>query len=160
LHKLRVSYIIKIDCSIQLERGWAMMVVFDPGVHNRVMVCVTPQISCKRLVVNGAARAKEIDGQFVVTYVNKKEDLNRELKEHKILLELFELAKNYGGTVSILSGEKIYDTLANFAKKNEITHIVVGKSLRSAFEIQNHGEIINPLINEAEKNGIVVEVVD
>ncbi|AEE90797.1 UspA domain protein [Tepidanaerobacter acetatoxydans Re1] len=137
-----------------------MMVVFDPEVQHRIMVCVTPQKSCERLIKRGAARAREIDGQFVVIYVNKKQALNRELKEHKILLELFELAKNLGGTVSILSGEEVYDTLADFSKNNKITHIIVGKSLRSAFEIQKSGEVINPLINAVEKNGITVEVVD
>lgn len=136
------------------------MVVFDPGVKHRIMICVTPQKSCKRLIKRGSARAKAMDGQFVVIYVNKKQDLNRELKEHKILLELFELAKNLGGTVSILSGEKIYDTLANFAKQNKINHIIVGKSLRSAFEIQKHGEVVNPLIKAVEKKDIMVEVVD
>ncbi len=136
------------------------MVVFDPEVQHRIMVCVTPQKSCERLIKRGAARAREVDGQFVVIYVNKKQALNRELKEHKILLELFELAKNLGGTVSILSGEEVYDTLADFSKNNKITHIIVGKSLRSAFEIQKSGEVINPLINAVEKNGITVEVVD
>ncbi len=136
------------------------MVVFDPEVQHRIMVCVTPQKSCERLIKRGAARAREVDGQFVVIYVNKKQALNRELKEHKILLELFELAKNLGGTVSILSGEEVYDTLADFSKNNRITHIIVGKSLRSAFEIQKSGEVINPLINAVEKNGITVEVVD
>lgn len=137
-----------------------MMVLFDPGVEHRIMVCVTPQKSCARLIERGAARAKEVGGQFVVIYVNKRQKLNRELKEHKILLELFESAKNLGGTVSILSGDKIYNTLADFAKDNVITHIIVGKSLRSAFEIQKNGEVINPLIKEVEISGIQVEVVD
>jgi len=139
---------------------FAMMVVFDPGVQHRIMVCVTPQKSCKRLIEKGAARAKEKDGQFAVIYVNNKTNLNRELKEHKILLELFELAKDFGGTVSILSGENVYATLAEFAKENQITHIIVGKSLRSAFDIQKHGDIINPLINAVDKMEITVEVVD
>jgi len=142
------------------ERRFAMMVVFDPGVQHRVMVCVTPQKSCKRLVERGSARAKDMDGQFVVIYVNNKKNLNRELKEHKILLELFELAKDYGGTVSILTGENVCDTLAEFAKENKITHIIMGKSLRSALEIQRHGEVINPLVNTVEKMGITVEIVD
>ncbi|HHX24661.1 MAG TPA: universal stress protein UspA [Thermoanaerobacterales bacterium] len=137
-----------------------LMVVFDPEVQHRIMICVTPQKSCKRLIERGAARAQEMAGQFVVTYVNNKHDLNKELKEHKLLLELFETAKSLGGNVSILSGENIYETLARFSKVNKISYIVVGKSLRSAFEIQKHGEIINPLIEAVKKNGIFVEVVD
>ena len=76
-----------------------MMVVFDPGVEHRIMVCVTPQKSCKRLIDIGATRAKEEDGQFVVTYANTRQNLNKELKEQKILLKLFEYAKSLGGTV-------------------------------------------------------------
>ncbi len=135
------------------------MVLFDPGVEHRIMVCVTPQNSCRRLIERGAARAKREGGQFVVIYVNKKRDLNKELKERKVLLELFEFAKKREGTVSIISGEKIDLTLADFAINNKITRIVVGKSLRSVFEIQAHGEIISPLKKAVDKNGITVEVV-
>lgn len=67
--------------------------------------------------------------------------------------------KDFGGRVSILTGENVYDTLADFARENKITHIIVGKSLRSAFEIQRHGEVINPLINAVEKMDITVEII-
>jgi len=137
-----------------------MVTVFDPGVDHRIMVCVTPQKSCKRLIERGATRAKQANGQFAVIYVNKRKDLNRELKEQKILLELFEYAKNLGGTVSILSGEKVYNTLAEFAINNKITSIIVGKSMQTAMDSVAHEEIISPLKNAVKDNGIDVEVVD
>ncbi|TYP51313.1 universal stress protein UspA [Thermosediminibacter litoriperuensis] len=137
-----------------------MMTIFDPSVQHRIMVCVTPQKSCERLIQRGAARASELGGEFCVVYVNKSQDLGRDLKEHKILLELFEMAKGLGGTVSILAGNKVYHTLAEYARNNRITHIIVGKSLRSAFDAQKNGEVINPLIRAVEKNGILVEVVE
>lgn len=135
------------------------MVLFDPGVEHRIMVCVTPQRSCERLIERGAARAKEFGGQFVVTYVNNKKDLNRELKQEKILLELFEKAKNLGGNVSILSGDRIYDTLSQFAMKNEVTWIIVGKPPKSAIGMTGNGEVINPLIKAVEENRIQVEII-
>ena len=137
-----------------------MMIVFDPGVDQRIMVCVTPQKSCKRLIERGAARAKEANGQFVVIYVNKRKDLNRELKEQKILLELFEYAKNLGGNVSILSGERVYNTLAEFAINNKITRIIVGKSLQTAIDSVKNEEIISPMKNAVKDNGIEDEVVE
>lgn len=137
-----------------------MGIIFDPSVEHRIMVCVTPQKSCERLIKRGAARARELGGEFCVVYVNKSEDLNKDLKQHKILLELFEMAKNLGGTVSILAGKKVYQALADYARNNQITHIIVGKSLQSAFEAQKNGEVINPLIKAVEKNGIVVEIVE
>jgi K+-sensing histidine kinase KdpD len=71
------------------------MVVFDPGVQHRIMVCVTPQKSCERLIEKGAARAREMDGQFVVIYVNNKQDLNRELKEHKIITRIVRISQKF-----------------------------------------------------------------
>ncbi|SNX54429.1 universal stress protein [Thermoanaerobacterium sp. RBIITD] len=137
-----------------------MVLSYEPGVKSRIMVCVTPQKSCRRLVERGAERAKETDGEFCVVYVNKNNDIYKDLKEHRILLELFEMAQKRGGRVSILVGKKISDTLAEFARENDITEIIVGKSLRSAFDVLLHGDIINPLIKRVEESNIMVEVIE
>ncbi|MGF7398356.1 universal stress protein [Thermoanaerobacterium thermosaccharolyticum] len=137
-----------------------MVLSYEPGVKSRIMVCVTPQKSCQRLVERGAERAKETNGEFCVVYVNKNNDIYKDLKEHKILVELFEMAQKLGGRVSILVGKKISDTLAEFADENDITEIIVGKSLRSAFEVLLHGDVINPLIKRIEEKNIIVEVIE
>ncbi|ADL68052.1 UspA domain protein [Thermoanaerobacterium thermosaccharolyticum DSM 571] len=137
-----------------------MVLSYEPGVKSRIMVCVTPQKSCRRLVERGAERAKETNGEFCVVYVNKNNDIYKDLKEHKILVELFEMAQKLGGRVSILVGKKISDTLAEFADENDITEIIVGKSLRSAFEVLLHGDVINPLIKRVEEKNIIVEVIE
>lgn len=137
------------------------MILFDPGILHRIMVCVTPQKSCERLIERGAARAEEFGGQFAVVYVNNKKDLNRELNRDKVLLGLFEKAKELGGNVSILSGEKIYDILSKFAMTNEVTHIIVGNppNTRISAMGNSEGEVINSLIKSVETNGIQVEIV-
>ncbi len=137
-----------------------MVLSYEPGVKSRIMVCVTPQKSCRRLVERGAERARETNGEFCVVYVNKNNDIYKDLKEHKILIELFEMAQKLGGRVSILVGRKISDTLAEFADENDITEIIVGKSLRSAFEVLLHGDVINPLIKRVEEKNIIVEVIE
>jgi len=137
-----------------------MVLSYEPGVKSRIMVCVTPQKSCRRLVERGAERAKETNGEFCVVYVNKNNDISNDLKQNKVLLELFDLAQKMGGTVSILVGKKISKTLAEFAKENNITEIIVGKSLRSALDVILHGDVINPLKKEVEKNDIRVEVIE
>ncbi|ABY92232.1 MULTISPECIES: universal stress protein [Thermoanaerobacter] len=137
-----------------------MVLSYEPGVKSRIMVCVTPQKSCRRLVERGAERAKETNGEFCVVYVNKNNDISNDLKQNKVLLELFDLAQKMGGRVSILVGKKISKTLAEFAKENNITEIIVGKSLRSALDVILHGDVINPLKKEVEKNDIRVEVIE
>lgn len=137
-----------------------MVLSYEPSVKSRIMVCVTPQKSCRRLVERGAERAKETNGEFCVVYVNKNNDISNDLKQNKVLLELFYLAQKMGGRVSILVGKKISKTLAEFAKENNITEIIVGKSLRSALDVILYGDVINPLKKEAEKNDIRVEVIE
>ncbi|EMT38276.1 Universal stress protein family protein [Thermoanaerobacter thermohydrosulfuricus] len=137
-----------------------MVLSYEPDVKSRIMVCVTPQKSCRRLVERGAERAKETNGEFCVVYVNKNNDISNDLKQNKVLLELFDLAQKMGGRVSILVGKKISKTLAEFAKENNITEIIVGKSLRSALDVILHGDVINPLKKEVEKNDIRVEVIE
>lgn len=137
-----------------------MVLSYEPGVKSRIMVCVTPQKSCRRLVERGAERAKETNGEFCVVYVNKNNDISNDLKQNKVLLELFDLTQKMGGRVSILVGKKISKTLAEFAKENNITEIIVGKSLRSALDVIFHGDVINPLKKEVEKNDIRIEVIE
>ncbi len=130
---------------------------FDVQCRYRIMVCVTPQKSCDRLIKVGHDRARETKGEFSVVYVNKDDDLHKHLEEHEILIELFNNAQKLRGSVSILSGKKVYETLAQFATDNKVNEIIVGKSLRSAFDNQ---QVINPLRKCVENNNIHVNVVD
>ncbi len=130
---------------------------FDAQCRYRIMVCVTPQKSCDRLIKAGHDRARETKGEFSVVYVNKDDDLHKHLEEHEILIELFNNAQKLRGSVSILSGKKVYETLAQFATDNKVNEIIVGKSLRSAFDNQ---QVINPLRKCVENNNIHVNVVD
>jgi hypothetical protein len=43
-----------------------MVLSYEPGVKSRIMVCVTPQKSCRRLVERGAERARETNGGIFV----------------------------------------------------------------------------------------------
>ncbi len=58
-----------------------MVLSYEPGVKSRIMVCVTPQKSCRRLVERGAERARETNGEFCVVYVNKNNDISTDFKK-------------------------------------------------------------------------------
>ena len=67
---------------------------FDAQCRYRIMVCVTPQKSCDRLIKVGHDRARETKGEFSVVYVNKDDDLHKHLEEHEILIELLTMHKS------------------------------------------------------------------
>ncbi|WP_422120727.1 universal stress protein UspA [Koleobacter methoxysyntrophicus] len=136
-----------------------MMMHYNPKAGYRIMVCITPQPSCRRLIDRGAERAEETKGEFCAVYVNKSDYIAKDLQQHTILQELFEYAQSLGGRVAILVGKKVYTALADFAKENGVNEIIVGRSLRSAFEIRNRDDVINPLIKQVEHSNIYVDII-
>ena len=132
-----------------------MVTHYDPQVNYRIMVCITPQPSCKRLINKAAQRAEEIKGEFCAVYVNKSDFISKDLQQYSILQELFEYAQGLGGRVGILVGKKVHSALSDFAKENKVNEIIVGKTQRSSFE----DDIINSLIEQVEKSNINVEII-
>ncbi|PLX28778.1 MAG: universal stress protein UspA [Clostridiales bacterium] len=96
--------------------------------HN-IMVCVTQQKSCKRLIEAGAAIAKEEDGNLYVIHVVKEGwKYFGKLKEADAIEYLFEESKKNGGDLTIVKADDIVGTLKKFAREKEIDIIVMGKS--------------------------------
>lgn len=137
-----------------------MLSHYDPKISYRIMVCITPQKSCERLIAHGARRANETKGEFCAVYVNKSDYISKDLQQYKILEELFEKTQAFGGRVAILVGQKIHQALTGFARENEVKEIIVGKSIGPAFESAQAGDVIYPLIRQAKKNNIIVSVIN
>lgn len=96
--------------------------------HN-ILVCVTQQKSCKRLIEAGAAIAKEEDGNLYVIHVVKEGwKYFGKLKEADAIEYLFEESKKNGGDLTIVKADDIVGTLKKFAREKEIDIIVMGKS--------------------------------
>jgi len=96
--------------------------------HN-IMVCVTQQKSCKRLIEAGANIAKEEEGNLYVIHVVKEGwKYFGKLKEADAIEYLFEESKKNGGDLTIVKADDIVGTLKKFAREKEIDIIVMGKS--------------------------------
>ena len=96
--------------------------------HN-ILVCVTQQKSCKRLIEAGAAIAKEEDGNLYVIHVVKEGwKYFGKLKEADAIEYLFDESKKNGGDLTIVKADDIVGTLKKFAREKEIDIIVMGKS--------------------------------
>ncbi len=132
-----------------------MVTHYDPEVNYRIMVCVTPQSSCRRLINKAAQRADAVKGEFCAVYVNKSDFISKDLQQYSILQELFEYAQGLGGRVGILVGKKVHAALSDFAKENKVNEIIVGKTQRSSFE----EDIIESLKEHVEENNIIVKII-
>ncbi|HHU63591.1 MAG TPA: universal stress protein UspA [Clostridiales bacterium] len=96
--------------------------------RNRVMVCVTRQRHCERLIRLGREIADKEQGELFVVHVARiGESFLGNPDEGKALDYLFSISKDVGADMTVLRSENIVDTLVNFAKETEITAMVLGQ---------------------------------
>ena len=101
---------------------------------NRVLVCVTKQKTCERLIKTGARLAKETgDAELLVVHVLHRDDnILGNMMQGDALEFLFQISKQVGADMTVLRSEKVIETLIEYAKKNEVSTIVVGEAPKNA----------------------------
>jgi len=123
--------------------------------NKKIMVCVTQQKLCKRLIERAhTLKQHEEDELFVIHVVKENWKYFGQLKESDALEYLFESAKEYGATLNVFKAKDIEGTLANFAEKESVDMIVMGESLESSQQ-QN---MINRLQDKTQKQ-VIFEIV-
>ncbi len=96
--------------------------------ENRIMICVTQQKSCERLIERGAKLRIGKDELFVIHVVKEDWRYFSEMKESDALDYLFEVSKAYQANLTVLKSPEIETTLSSFAEKNKVNIIVMGES--------------------------------
>jgi two-component system sensor histidine kinase KdpD len=77
--------------------------------------------------------------------------------EHGRLEKNIQLAEELGAETVSITGNSVADELLNFAKKHNITQIIIGKPLRPLFWEWLHGSLVDNVIKRSE--GISVHVI-
>ena len=107
-----------------------------------VMVCVTQQKTCDRLIRYGNDILGDNKGElFIIHVAHYKFNFLGNTKEGEALEYLYEKALEYGANLTVVRSNDVLETLADLVKKNKITHIVVGES----GETDNTGNLVNRL---------------
>lgn len=93
--------------------------------HPCIMVCVTPQQSCARLIEAGARIAKEENLPLeVISVFRQSSGLNA--NENNVLENLFECAKNFNASMNIFFNDSPALVVAAATKKRNATTLVTG----------------------------------
>lgn len=97
----------------------------------RILVCVTQQKSCARLIDKGASlcRKNGSDELYVIHVLKENWKYFGQLKEEDAIEFLFDQAKSHGASLSIVKAKDIEETLRKFVEANHIDTVVMGESL-------------------------------
>ena len=118
------------------------------NLYSNILVCVTQQKTCERLIRKAACFRDETKGELFVIHVAKNEwNFLDNIKEGEALEYLFAISKSVGANLSVLKSDSIVETIADFAKKNRIGSIVMGESPNDHKENNFFSELRNSLNN-------------
>ncbi len=94
-----------------------------------ILVCVTQQKNCERLINAANKLLDEYKGNLYVINVVKN-DLNflNSSVESEALEYLFGISKSIGANLSVLKSDDVEGTIARYADDNAIGCIILGKS--------------------------------
>ena len=95
----------------------------------RVLVCVTGQKSCERLIVIGAQRARQLEAELTVLHVARNgAAMMGGLAEAEALEYLFQKATEYGGDMTVVRADNVLDALEKQARQQNAALIVTGRA--------------------------------
>ena len=94
-----------------------------------ILVCVTQQKTCERLIRNASEMIKDPGDNLFVLHVAKNDwNFLNNIKESEALEYLFGISKSVGANLTVLRSDKIVETIAKFVEDNKINYLVMGES--------------------------------
>ncbi len=119
-------------------------------IPEKVMVCLSPRAGMERLVRVGARIAGRLATDWYVVYVETPDTDHRhgDPEAFSRLEEYQRMARDLGARVITLKDKSVADALIEFARKENISHVVFGQSARSRWDVLLRGSIINRFLNE------------
>lgn len=112
--------------------------------HDRLMVCISPDVSSMRLIRRGWRIAQRLHAEIVAVYVEANV-LNAE--QQNFIRNDFALAERLKIDVVTLQGD-VAGEIIRYARANRVTQIIIGHSDRSRWQEFVKGSIINKLTSE------------
>jgi len=98
-----------------------------------VMVCVTQQKHCDRLIQYGHEFLGSQKGElFIIHVAHYQIKFLGNSEEGEALEYLYEKALEFGANLTVVRSNDVLETLTEQVKKNKITHVIVGESGETA----------------------------
>ncbi len=96
---------------------------------SNIMVCVTRQKTCQRLIDYGKSLMKSDGDQiFVIHVARENENFLGNREEGEALEFLYEKAREVGASLTVERSGNVPKTLAQLADKHQIDSVIVGES--------------------------------
>ena len=115
----------------------------------RLLVCVGPNARAVQLVRATRRMAARLHTDWTAVHVETARDQRLNPQQREDLLRAQELTEQLGGRAVTLSGQRVADEILAYARKHNVTRIVVGKTNRSRLRELFEGSLLHELIRRS-----------
>jgi len=119
------------------------------AAKENILVCVGPSPLSERLVRVARRQADRMNARWTAIYVEtpSHRGLKKEAKEQ--VWRSLQLAEKLGAKTVTVFGLNVADTTIDFARKHNITRIIIGKTLRPRWQEFVFGSVVDQLIHNS-----------
>ncbi len=115
----------------------------------RLMVSIGPSPLSRRLVRACRRRAERRHAEWIAVYVETPRHHRMSEEDRDRVAATIRLAEELGGEVAVIPGTSVAEELLELARRQNVTEIVVGKSLRPWWFELMRGSIVRDLIRQS-----------
>ncbi|MDR1246004.1 MAG: universal stress protein [Clostridiales Family XIII bacterium] len=116
-----------------------------------IMVCVTGQKTCDRLIKYGRDLLDGEQGELLIIHVARSQYKFLGGTEDGAALDyLYEKAKEYGAGLTVLKSDDVLETLIAQARKNQVDIVVIGESREGCAPSNMVAKLKEQLADDAE----------
>lgn len=123
----------------------------------RILVCVAPGADAERVIRAGRRLAATLHAEWVAVYVETPRLQRMRSPQRNAVLESLRLAERLGAETATLSGPDVAEELIRFARRRNVTKIVLGKPTHRGLQHWLFGSVIDGIVERAD--GIDVHLV-
>ena len=121
----------------------------------RVLVCVNEHASSAALVRRAKRLADDIKASWTAIFIEGPRYSSLSEQDRDRVADTLRLAQRLGAETANLPGRDIADTILTYARKNNVTQIVIGKTERSRWFELFYGSVVRSLIRDSGAISIV-----
>lgn len=138
----------RVDEQMQVYRqDKAVAQIWPAG--ERIMVCISPNPLASRLVRAAKRMATGLHAEWVTVYVETPQTTKLPEAERNRVLQTLRMAEQLGAETATLTGHNITEEVLNYAHKQNVSKIIVGKPLHPAWRDLVFGSVLNDLIRKS-----------
>jgi two-component system sensor histidine kinase KdpD len=115
----------------------------------RVMVCISERPACAALVRYARRLADRLQAKWTALYVESTRHYQLDEAERDRVADCLRLAEKLGADTMTIPARGVVEEILVYARENNITQIVIGKSERSRWFELLHGSVVHDLVRRA-----------